>query len=192
MSYTTTIIQNPPSDDVVESVRQAIAGVKNQPIEEKDYIMQTTRPTLNSANTLSTAKLSNKGLSNKILSYANENILADFVKLIESNVDIYGEPNLPELLNVEVDNTHSERTIHLAGENYSFVVHFSEADCYHEKEYPSKAVLYIGNEVSELDVQNIEQYEILEMDVRWNSGLYLFYGFTKELDTLISFFKLSK
>lgn len=126
------------------------------------------------------------------MSYAKKNILADFVKLIESNVDIYGEPNLPELLNVEVDSTHNERTIHLAGENYSFVVHFSEADYYHEKEYPSKAVLYIGSEVSELDVQNIEQYEILGMDVKWNNGIHFFYGFTKELDILISFFKLSK
>lgn len=178
--------------DVVESVRQAIAGVKNQPIEEKEHIMQTTRPTLNSANTLSTAKLSNKGLSNKVLSYAKENILADFVKLIESNVDIYGEPNLPELLNVEVDSTHNERTIHLAGENYSFVVHFSEADYYHKKEYPSKAVLYIGNEVSELDLQNMDQYKELGMDVNWNDGSYLFSDFKKQLDSLVSFFNLSK
>ncbi len=178
--------------DVVESVRQAIAGVKNQPIEEKEHIMQTTRPTLNSANTLSTAKLSNKALSNKILSYAKENILADFVKLIEWNVDIYGEPNLSELVNVEVDNTDNVHTIHLTGENYSFVVHFSEADYYDEKEYPSKAVLYIGNEVSELDLQNIEQYKNLGMDVNWNNGSYLFSDFTKQLDSLISFFKLSK
>lgn len=179
--------------DVMEAVRQAIAGVKTQVTEEKEHIMQpTTRPTLNSANTLSTAKLSNKALADKILSYAKENILADFVKLIESNSDIYGEPNLSELANVEVDTTDNDRTIHLAGENYSFVVHFSQADYHHEKEYPSKAVLYIGKKVSELDLQNIEQYKKLDMNVTWNDGSYLFSDFKNQLDRLISFFKLSK
>lgn len=178
--------------DVVEAVRQAIAGVKPQPTEEKEHIMQTTRPTLNSDNTLSTAKLSNKALADKILSYAKENILADFVKLIESNADIYGEPNLSELATVEVDNTEDDRTIHLAGENYSFAVHFAPGDYHHEKEYPSKAVLCIGSEVSELDLQNIDQYKELGMDVIWNNGEYLFYDFEKQLDTLVSFFNLSK
>lgn len=178
--------------ETVEAVRQAIAGETNQSTEEKEQTMQPTRPTLNSTNTLSTTTLTNKALADKILSYAKENILADFVKLIESNIDIYGEPNLSELVAVEVDNTEDDRTIHLAGENYSFVVHFSEADYYHEKEYPSKAVLYIGNEVSELDLQNMDQYKELGMDVNWNDGSYLFSDFTKQLDSLISFFKLSK
>lgn len=178
--------------DVIEAVRQAIAGVKNQATEEKERIMHTSRPTLNSANTLSTAKLSSKALADKILSYSKENVLADFVKLIESNSDIYGEPNLSELVTVEVDNTEDDRTIHLAGENYSFVVHFSQADYHYEKEYPSKAVLYIGKKVSELDLQNIEQYKKLDMNVTWNDGSYLFSDFKKQLDSLISFFKLSK
>lgn len=178
--------------DVVEAVRQAIAGVKNQAIEEKERNMQITRPTLNSDNTPSTAKLSNKALADKILSYAKENILADFVKLIESNSDIYGEPNLSELVTVEVDNTEDDRTIHLAGENYSFVVHFAPCDYYHEKEHPSKAVLYIGREVSELDLQNIEQYKKLDMNVTWNDGSYLFSDFKKQLDNLVSFFNLLK
>lgn len=178
--------------DVVEAVRQAIKGVKNQPTEKKEHIIQTTRPTLNSDNTLSTAKLSSKALADKILSYSKENVLADFVKLIDANADIYDEPNLSELANVEVDTTENDRTIHLAGENYSFVVHFSQADYYHEKEYPSKAVLYIGKKVSELDLQNIEQYKKFDMNVTWNDGSYLFSDFKKQLDSLISFFKLSK
>lgn len=179
--------------DVVEEVRQVITGVKNQTTEEKARIMKpTTRPTLNSANTLSTATLSNKGLADKILSYAKENILADFVKLIDANADIYGEPNLSELVTVEVDNTEDDRTLHLAGENYSFVVHFSQADYYHEKEYPSKAVLYIGKEVGELDLQNIDRYKNLGMDITWNDGTSLFGDFKDQLDSLISFFKLSQ
>lgn len=178
--------------ETVEAVRQAIAGVKTQPTEDKEHTMQPTRPTLNSANTLSTATLTNKALADKILSYAKENILADFVKLIESNADIYGEPTLSELVTVEVDNTEDDRTIHLAGENYSFVVHFAPGDYHHEKEHPSKAVLYIGSEVSELNLQNIDQYKKLGMDVIWNNGEYLFYDFEKQLDTLVSFFNLSK
>lgn len=178
--------------ETVEAVRQAIADLTTQPTEEKEHIMQPTRPTLNSDNTLSTATLTNKALADKIMSYAKENILSDFVKLIESNADIYGEPTLSELATVEVDNTEDDRTIHLAGENYSFVVHFAPADYHHEKEHPSKAVLYIGSEVSELDLQNIYQYKKLGMNVIWNNGEYLFYDFEKQLDTLVSFFNLSK
>lgn len=178
--------------ETVEAVRQAIAGVKNQPTEEKEQTMQPTRPTLNSANTLSTATLTNKALADKILSYAKENILADFVKLIDANSDIYGKPNLSELVTVEVDNTEDERTIHLAGENYSFIVHFAPADYYREKEHPSKAVLYIGREVSELDLQNMDQYKKLGMNVIWNDGSYLFSDFKKQLDNLVSFFNLLK
>lgn len=177
---------------VIEAVRQAISGVKTQPTEEEENNVQTTRPTLNSTNTLSTATLSNKGLADKILSYAKVNVLADFVKLIELNAEIYGKPNLSELVNVEVDSTDDERSIHLAGENYSFVVHFAQADYHHKKEYPSKAVLYIGREVSELDLQNMDQYKKLGMNVIWNDGSYLFSDFKKQLDNLVSFFNLLK
>lgn len=154
--------------------------------------MQPTRPTLNSDNTLSTAKLSNKALADKIVEYAKENILVDFVKLIESNADIYGEPNLSELMTVEVDTSQNKPKIHLASDNYSFVVEYAQADYRHENDYPSKAVLCIGANFSELDLQNIDQYKKLGMDVIWNNGEYLFYDFEKQLDTLVSFFNLSK
>lgn len=155
--------------------------------------MQTiNRPTLNSANTLTTAKLANKVLADKILSYAKAHILADFIKLIESNADIYGKPNLAELVSVEVDNTENERMIHLVGANYSFVVDFIPGDYYNENERPSKATLHIADTASELDLQNLWQYSKLDMDLTWNDGSYLFSDFKKQLDSLVSFFNLAK
>lgn len=155
--------------------------------------MQTiNRPTLNSTNTLATAKLPNKVLAGKILSYAKAHILADFIKLIESNADIYGKPSLADLVSVEVDNTENERMIHLIGANYSFVVDFIPGDYYNEKERPSKATLYIADTTSELDLQNLWQYSKLDMDLTWNDGSYLFSDFKKQLDSLVSFFNLAK
>lgn len=182
--------------DVVEAVRQAIAGVKPQPTEEKENVMDQTkrqfRPILFDENTLSTATLSNKGLADKILSYTKENVLADFVKLIDANADIYGEPNLSELGAVEVDTSHNKPKVHLVGENYSFVVEYARADYHHENDYPSKALLFIGTNFSELDLQNIDRYKNLGMDVTWSDGSYLFSDFKKQLDSLVSFFKLSQ